>query len=295
MTWDALVVGGGPAGAATGYWLAEAGHRVLVVEKKRFPARRPAATASRRARSASSTTWASPASSPGPPLRRPAVDRARRHARARVARAPRLPRLRLRGAPARPRRDGGRRGCGCGRDALDRRRGGRAAGRRRPGHRRGDPARRRDRAGAGPLRGGRRRRELALRPGARHRPRPHLPARHGDPRLLHQPVPRRAVDREPPRPARPRRQPPARLRLDLPGRRRHGERRRRAAVDVLGVEVDQHQRADGRVRRRRRRPAGASRPRRRAARRPAASCRPAGRSPPTSGRRGSSSATPPGR
>jgi geranylgeranyl reductase family protein len=36
-TWDALVVGGGPAGAATGYWLARAGHRVLVVEKKRFP------------------------------------------------------------------------------------------------------------------------------------------------------------------------------------------------------------------------------------------------------------------
>ena len=35
--WDVLVVGGGPAGAAAGYWLAEAGHRVLVVEKKRFP------------------------------------------------------------------------------------------------------------------------------------------------------------------------------------------------------------------------------------------------------------------
>ncbi|MFO7592044.1 MAG: geranylgeranyl reductase family protein [Acidimicrobiia bacterium] len=35
--WDVLVVGGGPSGAATAYWLAEAGHRVLVVEKKRFP------------------------------------------------------------------------------------------------------------------------------------------------------------------------------------------------------------------------------------------------------------------
>ena len=35
--WDALVVGAGPAGAAAAYWLAEAGHRVLVVEKKRFP------------------------------------------------------------------------------------------------------------------------------------------------------------------------------------------------------------------------------------------------------------------
>ena len=37
MNWDVLVVGGGPAGAAAAYWLAESGHRVLVVEKKRFP------------------------------------------------------------------------------------------------------------------------------------------------------------------------------------------------------------------------------------------------------------------
>jgi geranylgeranyl reductase family protein len=34
---DVLVVGGGPAGAATAYWLARAGHDVVVVEKKRFP------------------------------------------------------------------------------------------------------------------------------------------------------------------------------------------------------------------------------------------------------------------
>src|SRR4051794_14685518 len=34
---DVLVVGGGPAGAAAGYWLAEAGHDVLVVERKTFP------------------------------------------------------------------------------------------------------------------------------------------------------------------------------------------------------------------------------------------------------------------
>jgi geranylgeranyl reductase family protein len=34
---DVLVVGGGPSGAAAGYWLAEAGHRVLIVEKKVFP------------------------------------------------------------------------------------------------------------------------------------------------------------------------------------------------------------------------------------------------------------------
>jgi menaquinone-9 beta-reductase len=34
---DVLVVGGGPAGAATAYWLAEAGHDVVAVEKKTFP------------------------------------------------------------------------------------------------------------------------------------------------------------------------------------------------------------------------------------------------------------------
>lgn len=35
--WDALVVGAGPSGAAAAAWLAEAGHRVLVIDKKRFP------------------------------------------------------------------------------------------------------------------------------------------------------------------------------------------------------------------------------------------------------------------
>jgi len=34
---DVLVVGGGPSGAATAYWLAEAGHDVVVVERKTFP------------------------------------------------------------------------------------------------------------------------------------------------------------------------------------------------------------------------------------------------------------------
>jgi menaquinone-9 beta-reductase len=34
---DVLVVGGGPGGSATAYWLADAGWDVVVVEKKRFP------------------------------------------------------------------------------------------------------------------------------------------------------------------------------------------------------------------------------------------------------------------
>jgi geranylgeranyl reductase family protein len=34
---DVLVVGGGPSGSATAYWLAQAGYDVLVVEKKHFP------------------------------------------------------------------------------------------------------------------------------------------------------------------------------------------------------------------------------------------------------------------
>src|SRR5689334_16110059 len=34
---DVLVVGGGPSGAAAAYWLAKAGHEVLLVEKKHFP------------------------------------------------------------------------------------------------------------------------------------------------------------------------------------------------------------------------------------------------------------------
>jgi geranylgeranyl reductase family protein len=34
---DVLVVGGGPSGAACAYWLAEAGHDVVLVEKKKYP------------------------------------------------------------------------------------------------------------------------------------------------------------------------------------------------------------------------------------------------------------------
>jgi geranylgeranyl reductase family protein len=37
LRYDVLVVGGGPAGASTAYWLARAGRRVCVVERKTFP------------------------------------------------------------------------------------------------------------------------------------------------------------------------------------------------------------------------------------------------------------------
>ncbi|MGI8492719.1 MAG: FAD-dependent oxidoreductase, partial [Acidimicrobiales bacterium] len=34
---DVLVVGGGPSGASCAYWLASAGHDVVLVERKAFP------------------------------------------------------------------------------------------------------------------------------------------------------------------------------------------------------------------------------------------------------------------
>jgi len=37
MTYDVLVVGAGPAGSSASYWLAQAGHKVLTVEKSTFP------------------------------------------------------------------------------------------------------------------------------------------------------------------------------------------------------------------------------------------------------------------
>ena len=181
--------------------------------------------------SASSTTsgLAEPARGV-PALRRPALDRPRRHPRARVARAPRLPVVRLRGAPPRPRRDGRRAGGEGRRHPLARVRGGRPDRRGRAGHRRG----RRTGGRAGPPRRVRAR-YVVVADGAnsrfgralgtsRDRSYPLGMAIRG---LLHEPVPRRAVDREPPRSPRPGREPPSRLRLGLPRRRRHRQRRRR--------------------------------------------------------------------
>ena len=171
------------------------------------------------------------------PLRRPALDRARRHPRARVARPSRLPRLTgtwcagatsTRWSPTPP--------------PTPERRCGRAPRRVEPLVEDGlvtGAVIRRDGA-TEPVRA----RYVVVADGANSRFGRALgtardrtyPLGHGGAGLLHQPVPRRAVDREPPRPPRPRRQPPARLRLDLPRRRRHRERRRRPAVDVLGLE-----------------------------------------------------------
>ena len=81
-----------------------------------------------------------------------------------------------------------------------------------------------------PLRGRRRRRQQPLRPRARHVPHARVAVRHGHPHLLGDAAPRRAVDRIGARREGPQRQPDARLRLDLPGRRRHRQHRRRAAV-----------------------------------------------------------------
>ena len=79
--------------------------------------------------------------------------------------------------------------------------------------------------GPGPLHGGRRRGQLPLRPVARHQPQPGLPAGHGHPGLLDVAPPRRALDRQLARHPRQGRQRAARLRLDLPGRRRPHQRR----------------------------------------------------------------------
>ena len=37
MDFDAIIIGGGPAGSTAGAYLAQAGLRVLIVEKERFP------------------------------------------------------------------------------------------------------------------------------------------------------------------------------------------------------------------------------------------------------------------
>ena len=99
----------GPAGASCGYWLADAGWDVVVVEKKEFPrektcgdgltprAVRQLADMDLEGALAGSHRYSGPARLRLRPLHRDAV-----------ARAPELPQLRLHHHPPRPRRPGGR-------------------------------------------------------------------------------------------------------------------------------------------------------------------------------------------
>ena len=177
VQFDVLVVGAGPSGASAAYWLATLGHRVVVVDKKRFPREKTCGDGltPRAVRQLHDMGLADRAHGV-PALRRPAFDRARHHARAGLAGSPRLPAVRLRRAAQRARRHG-RPARGEGRrHAVAGDRGDRAAGRERAGHR-GDRARqgRRDHpGGAGPLRDRRRRRQLA---GSAGRSAPHATAR----------------------------------------------------------------------------------------------------------------------
>ena len=109
---------------------------------------------------------------------------------------------------------------------------GSSSGAGRPGRRRRSVRRLRTARlsrGARPRRRRRRRRQLPLRASARDDARPIDPARDGAPRLLQLASPRRDLHRVAPRHPRPTRRVDPRLRLDLPARRRSGERRRSAS------------------------------------------------------------------
>ena len=163
-----------PAGAATAYWLAEAGHDVRRRRAEDVP---PGEDLRRRAHAPGGQAARrhgprGPARQP-PPLRRPADRRPRHHPRAGVARAPASPSygyvVRRRDLDELVAEHASRRGPTC----AQGHRGGRARPRAGPG--RGAPSsrpqgRRGARGGAGPLRGGGRRRQLPLRAGARAPP-----------------------------------------------------------------------------------------------------------------------------
>ena len=293
--------GAGPSGAAAGV-LARASAATACSWSRRSasPARRPAATGSRRGPSASSHDMglAEPLARV-PALRRPALDRARHDPRA--APGPSTPTSPTYGYVVR-RRDldemVAERAVKAGADAVAGRRGRRAARRGRPASRAPSITKRRRRR---PSRC--RARYVVVADGANSRfGRALGTARdrtyplgmairgyftspfHDEPWIeSHLDLRDRDGNHLPG------------LRLDLPGGRRHGERRRRPAVDVHRVEGHQHQHADGRVRRDR---AGALGHLARdvVRRRPPAGKLPTGGSVDarTSGPRGSSSATPPG-
>ena len=298
---DVLVVGGGPGGAAAAYWLAKAGHDVAVVERKTFPREKtcgdgltpravhqlqemglePAIVAAghhrydglRASPTASPSSWQWPEHpvfpSYGYVVRRRDLDRARRRARRRRRRR------RCTRAPRRWRRSS-RAGSSAARSSRTRRRARR--GRSAPATSSSPTAPTAASAGrSAPTATASFPQGMAIR-GYYESP------LHADPWI------ESALD------VRDRNgNIAARLRLDLPGRRRDHQRRHRAAVDVPGLEVGQHVAPHGRVR-----PHGAGLLGHLAGdgdrrSRPAAGCRWAARCRRTSGRRGCSSATPPAR
>ena len=104
ITTDVLVVGGGPAGAAAAYWLARHGHDVTVVEKKTFPREKTCGDGlTPRAVKQLDDMGLGQRARAVPPLPGPAGDRHGPRARAGVAGAPDLPAARLRRAPTRAR------------------------------------------------------------------------------------------------------------------------------------------------------------------------------------------------
>ena len=134
---DVLVIGRGPSGAAAvvlarGAWSSGPRDREEALSaredlrRRAHAARRPPAARHGPRRTARGL----------PALRRAALDRARRHPRARLARASRLPVVRIRGPAPRARRDGRRAGGEGRRDDLAGRRGDRAGRRRRASGRR---------------------------------------------------------------------------------------------------------------------------------------------------------------
>ena len=261
-TTEVLVVGGGPAGAAAAYWLARHGHDVTVVEKKPLPTRedvrRRADAAGREAARptwASSTSWRSYHRYHGPAGHRAWVassswsGRRTRSTRSYgyVVRRRDLDQFVAANADA-----------GRGDDPRGPR--GRPPARRagvRPRAPRSPTADGAADRRAGRVHDRRRRRQQPVRPGARARSAPasgrtaRRSARTGESPRHADPWIESALDV-----AGPQRQPDARLRLDLPGRRRHREHRRRAAVDVPRLQERQHHAPARRLRPPDRRPLG---------------------------------------